>query len=83
MKYCGKIWIVCTKESLDNYIVMEIQGEPEEIAIKKVELAVELVDTPVLIEDVSLCFDALQGLPGPYIKSFLKKLGCKGIYASK
>lgn len=33
---------------------------------------------PVIIEDVSLCFDALNGLPGPYIKWFLEKVGHEG-----
>lgn len=28
-----------------------------------------------MVEDTSLCFNALQGLPGPYIKWFLDKLG--------
>ena len=38
-----------------------------------------MVKTPVLIEDVSLCFDAYTGLPGPYIKSFLEKVGRQGL----
>ena len=45
----------------------EIQGTPEEIAKKKVRLAAEQTNTPVLIEDVSLCFNAYNGLPGPYM----------------
>jgi len=28
-----------------------------------------------LIEDTSLCFKEYKGLPGPYIKDFLTKLG--------
>lgn len=35
--------------------------------------------TRVQIEDTSLCFDALGGLPGPYIKWFLEKLGPDGL----
>ncbi|CCW63876.1 unnamed protein product [Phytomonas sp. EM1] len=31
--------------------------------------------TPVLVEDTSLGFDVLNGLPGPYIKWFLSSLG--------
>lgn len=30
--------------------------------------------SPVITEDVSLSFDALSGLPGPYIKPFLSAL---------
>jgi inosine triphosphate pyrophosphatase len=32
-----------------------------------------------LVEDVSLCFNALHGLPGPYIKWFFAKLGYDGL----
>jgi len=28
-----------------------------------------------------LCFEALNGLPGPYIKFFLKEVGHEGTYA--
>ena len=34
---------------------------------------------PVLVEDTNLCFNALGGLPGPYIKWFLDKLGYDGL----
>ncbi|POS69652.1 inosine triphosphate pyrophosphatase [Diaporthe helianthi] len=34
---------------------------------------------PVLVEDTCLCFDALNGLPGPYIKWFMKDLGHSGL----
>lgn len=29
-------------------------------------------------EDTALCFEALGGLPGPYIKDFMAKLGHEG-----
>jgi inosine triphosphate pyrophosphatase len=32
-----------------------------------------------MVEDTCLCFNALQGLPGPYIKWFLGKLGHDGL----
>jgi inosine triphosphate pyrophosphatase len=32
-----------------------------------------------MVEDTCLCFNALQGLPGPYIKWFLQKLGHDGL----
>ncbi|CAM44240.1 conserved hypothetical protein [Leishmania braziliensis MHOM/BR/75/M2904] len=35
--------------------------------------------TPVLVDDTSLEFDALCGLPGPYIKWFLDRLGVEGL----
>jgi len=45
----------------------EIQGTPEEIAKNKVKLAATKANTAVLTEDVSLCFNAYNGLPGPYM----------------
>ncbi|PSC67711.1 inosine triphosphate pyrophosphatase [Micractinium conductrix] len=57
----------------------ELQGEPEEIAAEKCRLAVQALQAPVMVEDTCLCFNALQGLPGPYIKWFLQKLGHEGL----
>lgn len=34
---------------------------------------------PVLVEDTCLCFNSLKGLPGPYIKWFLQKIGHEGL----
>ena len=34
---------------------------------------------PVMVEDTSLCFNALGGLPGVYIKWFLEKTGHEGL----
>ena len=34
----------------------------------------------MIIEDTSLCFNALNGLPGPYIKSFLDGVGREGLF---
>ncbi len=31
-----------------------------------------------MTEDTALCFKAMKGLPGPYIKHFLKALGHDG-----
>ncbi|XP_054900594.1 inosine triphosphate pyrophosphatase [Poeciliopsis prolifica] len=58
----------------------EFQGEPDEICIQKCEEAARQVDGPVMVEDTCLCFRALGGLPGPYIKWFLKKLKPRGLY---
>ena len=57
----------------------EIQGEPHEIARSKCSIAVQAVNGPVLVEDTSLCFNALNGLPGPYVKWFYSKLGLTGL----
>lgn len=46
----------------------ELQGTPEDVSREKCKLAAKEVDGPVLVEDTSLCFNALNGLPGVYIK---------------
>eukprot|EP01029_Cantina_marsupialis_P019620 TRINITY_DN4562_c0_g1_i2.p1 TRINITY_DN4562_c0_g1~~TRINITY_DN4562_c0_g1_i2.p1 ORF type:complete len:136 (-),score=44.82 TRINITY_DN4562_c0_g1_i2:341-748(-) len=57
----------------------ELQGEPNEISAEKCRLAAKQVGGPVMVEDTSLCFNELKGLPGPYIKWFLEKLGHEGL----
>lgn len=57
----------------------ELQGTPEEIARTKVKHASERVKGPVIVEDTCLCFNALKGLPGPYVKHFLDRLGPEGL----
>ena len=57
----------------------ELQGEPEEVAIEKAKLAAKEINGAVLIEDTSLCFNALGGLPGVYIKWFFEKIGNDGL----
>lgn len=57
----------------------EIQGTTSEIVEKKAKLAYEMFKCPLIVEDVSLEFDGLNGLPGPYIKDFLDKLGKEGL----
>ena len=58
----------------------EIQGDPVDIAKSKVLLASKHVSNPVIIEDISLCFHALENLPGPYVKPFVDKLGNLRLY---
>jgi inosine triphosphate pyrophosphatase len=57
----------------------ELQGEPETIAAEKAALAARQIGGPTLVEDTSLCFNALGGLPGPYVKWFLEKTGHDGL----
>ena len=61
----------------------ELQGIPEDIVRGKLKLAIEKskgLKGPVLVEDTSLCFNAYGGLPGPYIKYFLKSIKQEGLY---
>lgn len=58
----------------------EIQSlELKEIAEHKARQAYEILKSPVLVEDVSLVFLALSGLPGPFIKWFELALGLDGL----
>ena len=58
----------------------EMQGTPESIAMTKVKTAAQTTKGAVMTEDVSLCFNALGGLPGPYIKDFLTNCGREGLH---
>merc|ERR1712150_129869 len=60
--------------------LLEYQGSSEEICIKKCKEAVKVLQRPVIIEDTSLCFNAMGGLPGPYVKCFLKEIGPEGLH---
>ena len=66
-----------TNQKLD---LPELQGDnPLEIAKEKCRIASEQIQGACFIEDTSLCFNALGGLPGPYIKWFLEKCGHDGL----
>lgn len=50
----------------------EIQSaDPYAVIEHKVRQAYGIIQKPVLVEDVSLAFTALHGLPGPFIKFFV------------
>lgn len=57
----------------------EPQATPLEISQAKCRQAVRVIKGPCLVEDTSLCFNALNGLPGPYIKWFIESLGNEGL----
>lgn len=58
----------------------ELQGEPDDVCTEKCLAASARFGCPVLVEDTSLCFNALSGLPGTNIKWFLNKLGSEGLH---
>ena len=62
--------------------VPELQGTPEEIVKNKLEFSLgsKAKGHPIMVDDTSLCFNAYKGLPGPYIKYFLKSIGNDGLY---
>ncbi len=51
----------------------------KEIVAHKVKQAYEVVHGPVIVEDVSLEFEALGKLPGPFIKFFLDQMSFETI----
>ncbi|EHB04296.1 Inosine triphosphate pyrophosphatase [Heterocephalus glaber] len=50
------------------------------VQVSGMHVLVLQVQGPVLVEDTCLCFSALGGLPGPYIKWFLEKLKPEGLH---
>lgn len=53
----------------------EIQSlDLKEIVEHKVRQAFEIVKGPVIVEDVSLEFESLGGLPGPFIRFFVEQM---------
>ena len=51
----------------------EIQSlDPQAVIEHKVRQAYSIIKRPVLVEDISLGFNALGGLPGPFIKFFVE-----------
>lgn len=56
-----------------------MQGTTVEVAAAKCARAAELVGGPCITEDTALCYAALNGLPGPYIKQFMVELGHEGL----
>ena len=66
-----------------NIDLPKLQGLPEDIVKSKLKIALEKsknLKGPILVEDTSLCFNAYGGLPGPYIKYFLKAIKQEGLY---
>jgi len=57
----------------------ELQGDPLYVSKEKCMLAAKEIAGPVITEDTSLCFNALNGMPGPYIKWFLENCGHAGL----
>lgn len=51
----------------------EIQSvDPRAVIEHKVRQAYGIIKKPILVEDVSLRFNALDGLPGPFVKFFVE-----------
>ena len=66
-----KEWNAIMKLDHVELDLIEIQGTSEEIVKYKCKMAFEKLLEPCIVEDVGLAIDGMNGLPGPYIKSFL------------
>ena len=73
----GELPFEVVARSLD---LPELQGMPEDIAREKCRAATALVQGPVMTEDTSLCFNAMGGLPGAFVKWFLSALKPQGLH---
>jgi len=65
-------------ESIDINLV-EIQGTAVEIVDAKCKTSSKIITMTHFVEDTSLFINGWNGLPGPYIKSFLSSVGNDGI----
>ncbi|CAE7008807.1 hypothetical protein P3342_002919 [Pyrenophora teres f. teres] len=63
-----------------NVDLVEVQGTVEEVTMDKARRAADAIQGPVLVEDTCLVFNAMNGLPGPYIKWFMLSLGAKNLH---
>ncbi|GME77276.1 unnamed protein product [Ambrosiozyma monospora] len=70
----GKYTLTNQKLDLD-----ELQGSINEVTIHKARQAAKIIGGPALVEDTCLAFNALNDLPGPYIKWFVDKVGLEGL----
>ncbi len=63
-----------------NIDLPEIQDiDAKEIIKAKLLEALNHREAEFIVEDTSLCFDCLNGLPGPLIKWFMKTIGIEGL----
>ncbi|MEX2028650.1 MAG: non-canonical purine NTP pyrophosphatase [Candidatus Curtissbacteria bacterium] len=70
--------ILGTGHKVSTLDVPEIQSlDLDEVITAKAKYAYEIIKKPVLVTDVSLEIEALNGLPGTFVKFFLKTLGAE------
>jgi len=71
--------ILGTNHQVSKIDIPEIQSlDLDEVVTQKAMDAFKKIKRPVLVEDISFEIKALNGLPGPFIKFFLKTLGTEG-----
>jgi len=71
--------ILGTNHKVSTLDIPEIQSlDLNEVISDKAKSAYQKIKKPILVEDVSFEIKALGGLPGTFIKFFLKTLGTEG-----
>ena len=78
---CALLQLDLTVTSINLPEIQEV--DTIAIAKQKAILAAQLVNGPCVVEDTSLEFHALGGMPGPYIKWFQETLKSQGMYRMK
>ncbi len=79
LKETQMIWPEIEGLELDLKEIQEL--EPKKILEEKLEEAKKYKpNTNLMVEDLSLEIDGMNGLPGPLIKWFLKSVGIQGVY---
>ena len=73
---CALLQLDLTVTSINLPEIQEV--DTMAIAKQKAILAAQLVNGPCVVEDTSLEFHALGGMPGPYIKWFQETLKSQG-----
>jgi len=74
--------ILGTNHKISKVNIPEIQSlDLNEVISYKAKSAYQKIKKPILVEDVSFEIGALKGLPGTFIKFFLKTLGTEGTVA--
>ena len=74
--------ILGTNHKVSTVDIPEIQSlDLGEVITSKAKAAYTKIQKPVLVTDVSLEIEGLSGLPGPFVKYFLKTLGNEGTAA--
>lgn len=70
--------ILGTNYKVSSVDIPEIQSlDLDEVITAKAKAAYAKIKKPVLVTDVSLEIDGLKGLPGPFVKFFIKTLGAE------
>ena len=74
--------ILGTNHRVSKIEITEIQSlDLNQVITQKAKDAYKIIKKPVLVEDISFEIKALNGLPGTFIKFFLKTLGTEGTVA--